>query len=187
FGLSVFLQNLAQFLWRADFRTVGDTWVTGRIALAGVFIGRPQLAAAAGAIVTTAALWWLLSRTETGKALRATAEDRQAAALMGIDPQRMYALSWGLGAACVGVAGALLSTFHYIFPQVGAEFALIAFVAVALGGFGSVAGAFAGGVIIGVVESLAGVFIEPAVKNIFVFAIYLAVVLLRPRGLLGRQ
>ena len=106
---------------------------------------------------------------------------------MGIDPDRMFALAWGIGAACVGVAGALLSTFHYVFPQVGSQFALIAFVAVALGGFGSVLGAFAGGIAIGVVESLAGVFIEPALKNLFVFAIYLIVVLARPRGLLGKQ
>jgi branched-chain amino acid transport system permease protein len=187
FGLGVFLQNGAQFLWRPDFRTLGDTWVTGRIALAGVYVSGPQVAAAAGAVLTTFALWWLLSRTEVGRALLATAEDRQAASLMGINPDRMFALAWGLGAACVGVAGALLSTFYYVFPQVGGVFALIAFVAVALGGFGSVVGAFAGGVLIGVVESLAGVFVAPAVKNLFVFAIYLVVVLLRPRGLVGKQ
>ncbi len=187
FGLGVFLQNAAQFLWRPDFRTLGDTWVTGRFALAGVYVSGPQVAAAAGAVITTGALWWLLSRTELGRALLATAEDRQAASLMGINPDRMFALAWGLGAACVGVAGALLSTFYYVFPQVGGVFALIAFVAVALGGFGSVVGAFAGGVLIGVVESLAGVFVAPAVKNLFVFAIYLVVVLLRPRGLVGKQ
>jgi len=188
FGLGVFLQNLAQFLWRPDFRTLGDTWVSGkRLAIGGVFVSEPQLAAAIGAIVTTALLWFLLSRTSTGRALLATAEDKQAAALMGIDPDRMFALAWGIGAACVGVAGALLSTFHYVFPQVGSQFALIAFVAVALGGFGSVLGAFAGGIAIGVVESLAGVFVQPALKNLFVFAIYVVVVLLRPRGLLGRQ
>ncbi len=187
FGLGVFLQNAAQFLWRPDFRTLGDTWVTGRFALAGVYVSGPQVAAAAGAVITTGALWWLLSRTEVGRALLATAEDRQAASLMGINPDRMFAFAWGLGAACVGVAGALLSTFYYVFPQVGGVFALIAFVAVALGGFGSVVGAFAGGVLIGVVESLAGVFVAPAVKNLFVFAIYLVVVLLRPRGLVGKQ
>lgn len=187
FGLAVFLQNLAQFFWRPDFRTLGDTWVSGkRIALGGVFVSGPQLAAAIGAVCTTALLWWLLSRTSTGRSLLATAEDKQAAALMGIDPDRMFALAWGIGAACVGIAGALLSTFFYIFPQVGSQFALIAFVAVALGGFGSVVGAFAGGIIIGVVESLAGVFIDPALKNLFVFAIYVIVVLVRPRGLLGK-
>src|SRR6266851_4199850 len=129
YGLGVFLQNAAQFLWRPDFRTLGDTWVTGRISLAGVYFSGPQLAAAAGAVLTTGGLWWLLSRTEIGRALLATAEDRQAASLMGINPDRMFALAWGLGAACVGVAGALLSTFYYVFPQVGGVFALIAFVA----------------------------------------------------------
>ena len=113
FGLGVFLQNLAQFLWRPDFRTLGDTWVSGRrIALGGVFVSGPQLVAAGGAVLTTGLLWFLLSRTSTGRALLATAEDRQAAALMGIDPDRMFALAWGIGAACVGVAGALLSTFY---------------------------------------------------------------------------
>jgi branched-chain amino acid transport system permease protein len=188
FGLGVFLQAGAQFLWKPDFRTLGDTLVSGkRLSLLGVFVSGPQLVAGLGAIATTGALWWLLNRTAAGRALRATAEDRHAAALMGIDPDRMFALAWGLGAACVGVAGALLSTFYYVFPQVGAQFALIAFVAVALGGFGSVAGAFAGGILIGLVESLAGVFVAPAVKNLFVFGIYLAVVLVRPRGLFGRQ
>jgi branched-chain amino acid transport system permease protein len=186
FGLGVFLQSLAMYLWRPDFRTLGDTWLSGRLELLGVFVGRPQVAAAVGAVVTTAGLGWLLTRTEVGRALLATAEDRQAAALMGIDPDRMFALAWGLGAACVGVAGALLSTFYYIFPQVGAVFGLIAYVAVALGGFGSVLGAFVGGIVIGAVESLAGVFIAPALKNAFVFALYLVVVLLRPRGLMGR-
>lgn len=187
FGLGVFLQNLAIWLWLPDFRTVGDTWLTGRMEVLGVFVSRPQAAAAVGAVVTTGGLFWLLTRTEVGRALLATAEDRQAASLMGIDPDRMFALAWGLGAACVGVAGALLSTFYYVFPQVGAVFGLIAYVAVALGGFGSVAGAFIGGIIIGAVESLAGVFVAPALKNVFVFGIYLAVVLLRPRGLLGKS
>lgn len=187
FGLGVFLQNLAQFLFRPDFRTIGPTSVSGRFVLGGVFISAPQLAAAAGAVATTGGLWLLLTRTEIGKALLATAEDRQAASLMGINPDRMFALAWGLGAACVGVAGALLSTFYYVFPQVGGVFALIAFVAVALGGFGSITGAFIGGVLIGVIESMAGVLVNPAVKNIFVFGVYLAVVLLRPRGLVGKQ
>jgi len=185
FGLGVFLQNAAQFLWRPDFRTLGNTWVTGRIALAGVYVSGPQLAAAGGAVVTTAGLWWLLSRTEIGRALLATAEDRQAASLMGINPDRMFALAWGLGAACVGVAGGLLSTFYYVFPQVGGVFALVA-------SWRSRWGVRLGsrrirrGVLIGVVESLAGVFVAPAVKNIFVFAIYLVVVLVRPRGLFGK-
>src|SRR2546423_8467761 len=99
---------------------------------------------------------------------------------MGINPDKMFALAWGLGAACVGVAGALLSTFYYIYPQVGGVFALIAFVAVALGGFGSVAGAFPGGAPTGAAEALACVLVAPAVRNRFAFAIHLLLVSLPP-------
>jgi branched-chain amino acid transport system permease protein len=127
-----------------------------------------------------------ITRTETGLALQATAQDRQAASLMGIDTQRMFALGWALGGACVGVAGALLTTFFYVFPDVGASFALLAYVAVALGGFGNVPATLAGGVVVGLVEVLGGVLIDPSLKLIGVFALYLIVVLWRPQGLFGR-
>jgi branched-chain amino acid transport system permease protein len=119
-------------------------------------------------------------------ALEATAEDRQAAALMGINTERMFALGWGIGAACVGVAAAFLANFFYIFPYVGSLFALIAFVTVALGGFGSILGSLVAGVIIGLIEVLGGLFIAPAFKYVAVFGLYLVVVLVRPQGLFGR-
>ena len=131
-------------------------------------------------------LYWFITRTETGLALQATAQDRQAASLMGIDTQRMFALGWGIGAACVGAAGALLAMFFYIFPDVGATFALLAYVTVALGGFGNVPATLAAGVVVGVVEVLAGLLIAPAFKCAVVFALYLVVVLWRPQGLFGR-
>ncbi len=109
-----------------------------------------------------------------------------AAALMGISPQRMFALAWGLGAACAAVAGALLSRSYPVFPEAGANFILIAFVLVALGGFGSVAGAFWAGVLVGVVEVLGGFLVGPAYKLVLVLALYLLVVLVRPQGLLGK-
>src|SRR5213080_1988938 len=103
FGLAVLLRAGAQFVWGVDFRVVKDPWLAGRVSLGGVFV----------------ALWWFLARTETGLALMATAQDRQAAALMGIDTQRMFALGWAIGSACVGVAGGLLAMFYYVFPEVG--------------------------------------------------------------------
>ena len=106
--------------------------------------------------------------------------------MMGINSDRMFALGWGIGAACLGVAGALMSNFYYIFPEVGFNFALIAYVAVALGGFGSIPGSFVAGIIIGLVEFLSGLFIAPAFKYSFVFLIYLLVVFIRPQGLWGR-
>ena len=145
FGLAVFLRSGAQFLWTPDFRLVQNPWIRGRFSLFGLFVGAPQLAAALAALLAFGLLYWFVTRTETGLALQATAQDRQAAALMGIDTERMFALGWGLGAACVGAAGALLANFFYVFPDVGAVFALLAYVTVALGGFGNVAATLFGG------------------------------------------
>ena len=185
FGLAVFLRSGAQFLWTPDFRLVQNPWVGGRLPLFGLYVGTPQVVAAVAALAAFGLLYGFITRTETGLALQATAQDRQAAALMGIDTERMFALGWGLGAACVGVAGALLSNFFYVFPDVGAVFALIAYVTVALGGFGNVPATLAAGLCVGLVEVLVGLW-APAFKYVGVFGLYLVVVLLRPQGLFGR-
>ena len=186
FGLMILFRGLAQFLWKPDFRTINHSIVQGKLAFGALQFGLPQLVAAGGAIVVTGVVWWFLRRTRLGAALEATAADKEAAALMGIDVQQMFALAWGIGAACAGIAGALLSTFFPIFPEVGANFILVAFVTVALGGFGSVTGAFWAGIIVGVVEVLGGFLVGPQYKLALVLALYLFVVLLRPQGLLGR-
>jgi branched-chain amino acid transport system permease protein len=185
FGLAVFLRSAAQFFWTPDFRLVHNPWLGGRLSLFGVFVGAPQLAAALAALGAFGGLNWFIRRTETGLALMATAQDRQAATLMGIDTERMFALGWGIGAACVGVAGALLTNFFYVFPDVGSLFALLAYVTVALGGFGNVPATLAAGLVVGGVEALVGLW-APAFKYVGVFCLYLAVVLWRPQGLRGR-
>jgi branched-chain amino acid transport system permease protein len=186
FGLMILLRGVAQYLWKPDFRTVSKTVVAGTLSLGTLKFGTPQVVAAVGAVLTTALVWWFLRSTRLGAALEATAADKEAAALMGIDGQLMFALAWGIGAACAGIAGALLSTYFPIFPEVGANFILIAFVLVAMGGFGSVAGAFWGGIVVGIVEVLGGFLVGPAYKLVLVLALYLLVVLVRPQGLLGR-
>lgn len=186
FGLAVFLRALAQFLWSPDFRTITNPLVEGRVEIMGIYLGLPQIVASFGCLLGFAVLYLFITRTETGLALQATAQDREAASLMGIPTDRMYALGWGIGAACVGVAGVLLSTFYFVFPDVGLQFALIAYVAVALGGFGSILGALAAGVLIGLLESLGGLLIDPSFKLLFIFGLYLAVVVFRPQGLFGR-
>ena len=133
-----------------------------------------------------AGLYVFINRTDTGLALQATAQDREAASLMGIPTDRMYALGWGIGSACVGVAGGLLAMFYFIFPEVGFLFALLAYVAVAMGGFGSITGALFAGLLIGLMESLGGLLIDPSFKYVFIFAMYLVVVFFRPQGLFGR-
>jgi len=186
FGLGIFLRYLAQFLWTPDFRTIKNPILAGKIYLGGISLGVPQFTASLICVATFIVIYWFIHRTEVGTALLATSEDREAASLMGINSDKMFALGWGIGAACLGVAGALMSNFYYIFPEVGFSFSLIAYVAVALGGFGSIPGSFVAGIIIGLVEFLSGLFIAPAFKYAFVFLIYLLVVFIRPQGLWGR-
>ncbi len=186
FGLGLLIRSSAQYLWTPDFKLIQRPLLAGRISLGGIFIGRPELVACCVAVLCFAALYWFISRTEMGRALQATSEDREAAALMGINSNRVFALGWGIGGACVGIAGSLMSNFFYIFPEVGFTFALIAYVVVAMGGFGSVMGAFVAGGLVGLVEILGGVLIGPAWKYAIVFGLYLVVVFLRPQGLFGR-
>ena len=186
FGLGIFLRYLAQFMFSPDFRTIKNPILSGNIYLGGISIGIPQLVASLVCIATFIFLYWFINRTEVGFALLATSEDREAASLMGINSDRMFALGWGIGSACLGVAGALMSNFYYIFPEVGFNFALIAYVAVALGGFGSIVGSFVAGIIIGQVEFVSGLLLAPSFKYAFVFLIYLLVVFIRPPGLWGR-
>jgi branched-chain amino acid transport system permease protein len=186
FGLMILLRGLAQYLWKPDFRSVDQTVVAGKVAFGGLQFGLPQVVAALGAIATTGVVWWFLRSTRLGAALEATAADKEAAALMGIDSRKMFALAWGIGAACAGVAGALLSTSYPIFPEVGSTFILVAFVLVALGGFGSVVGAFWAGILVGIVEVMGGFLWDPAYKMVLVLSLYLIVVWFRPQGLMGK-
>jgi branched-chain amino acid transport system permease protein len=186
FGLLIFLRGLAQFLWKADYRAVPHSVLSGSLHISGVYIGLPQLVAAAGAVVCNGLIFLFLKKTRAGTALEAVAEDKEAARLMGINSDRMFALAWGIGIASVGVAGALLASFYYVFPEVGGNFGLVAFVVVALGGFGSVVGAFIAGVVVGLVEVMSGYLLAPSIKFVVVLGLYLVVVLARPQGLLGK-
>jgi len=186
FGLMILLRGLAQFFWKPDFRSIENSFVAGSFKLGQVQLGKPQLVAGIGAIVVTGLIYFFLTRTKLGAALEATAADKEAARLMGIDSHRMFALAWGIGAACAGVAGVLLSTFFPIFPEVGATFILIAFVVVNLGGFGSVTGAFWAGILVGVIEVMGGLLLGPEYKLAIVLVLFLGVLMWRPQGLLGK-
>jgi len=186
FGLSIFIRAMAQYLWTPDFRYVDKPLLEGRIEIAGVFIGQPQLFASLICLFAFAVLYLFVTKTETGLALQATAQDRHAAEILGIPSNRMFAIGWAIGLGCVGVAGGMMTNYFFIFTDVGINFALFAFVAVALGGFGSIIGCLFAGIIIGLVESLGGLLIDPSFKLLYVFAIYLLVVIFRPQGLFGR-
>lgn len=186
FGLMILFRGIAQFLWKPDFRTVSKSVVDGNISFGGIQVGTPQLVAGIGAVLITAAIYLFLTKTRTGAALEATAADKDAARLMGIDSRQMFMLAWGLGAACAGIAGALMATFFPIFPEVGANFILIAFVVVNLGGFGSVTGALCAGVLVGVIEVMGGLLVGPQFKMAIVLLLFLLVLMIRPQGLMGK-
>jgi branched-chain amino acid transport system permease protein len=186
FGLSIFIRALAQLLWTPDFRYVDKPLLEGRIEIANIFIGQPQLFAGLVCLFAFLLLYLFVTKTETGLGLQATAQDREAAEIVGIPSNRMFAIGWAIGLGCVGVAGGMMTNYFYIFTDVGVNFALFAFVAVALGGFGSVIGCLYAGIIIGLVESLGGLLIDPSFKLLYVFAIYLLVVIYKPQGLFGR-
>ena len=186
FGLAILIQGAAQDLFSPDFRSLPASWLGGKtLAIGGVFLPLPQLWGAAISVAAFVGLWLLIGRTDFGKALEATREDAGAVALVGIDKNRVFTLGWGLGAGLVGLAGAVMAIFYYIHPDVGGPFALIAYVTVALGGFGSIFGALAAGIIVGLVEALSTTFMPPALKALGIYAVYMAVVLVRPRGLFG--
>jgi len=186
FGLGLVLRQLAFIFFSPDYRNLPDTWLSGGIRLAGVSLGRPQVVTGLVSLVVIGVLFVLVYRTRWGSALQAVAEDRQAASLVGIASDRVNAQVWMLGSAMVGLAGALLTTFFYVFPSVGAVFGLLSFVAVAMGGFGSLPGAFLSGILIGVIEAMTGYLIAPAFKTASVFVAFLLVLWYRPRGLFGR-
>lgn len=185
-GLSIALQNLALMLFTADFRTIQTPYASASLVVRGISVSLPRLYAFLFAIVLMVVLWAFLKFTLAGKALRALAENRSAARLMGIRVARLYQLAFGVGAGLTGVAGALLLPFSYVFPTIGTTYTLVAFVVVVLGGMGNMAGAFFGGLFIGLVESFSGTYISPAIKEAAYFMVFILVLLVRPQGLFGQ-
>jgi branched-chain amino acid transport system permease protein len=186
FGLAILMRGLAQFFFTPDYRSIPNSILGGKtISIAGVFLPVPQLVGALISIAAFGALYFFMKKTDFGRALEATREDAGAVALVGIDKNKVFALGWGLGSALIGLAGGVMAIFFYIYPDVGASFALIAYVTVALGGFGSVFGAFAGGIIVGLVEATTAMILPPSLKSVGIYAVYLLVVFIRPRGLFG--
>lgn len=185
FGVSIFISNLAVYLWTPDFRLISKPLLSGTWVIGEVQLSIPKTVASIGSVITSLFVFLFLKKTKTGKAILATEMDREAALLMGINTERINSFSFGMGAALVGIAGAFLSTYYYIYPQVGGVFGTIAFCVVALGGFGSIEGAFIAGILVGLVQTLGGFFFDPAYKYAIVFMIYLMTVWIRPQGLLG--
>jgi branched-chain amino acid transport system permease protein len=143
--------------------------------------------AAVAALAIAGLLWLFFTRTRTGKAIRAAADNHMGALVVGLDVRRLYAFTFGVGAACVGAAGALMITIVPVTPFLAAEYTLLAFIIVIVGGLGSMTGALLGGLLIGVSEAVAGLLLQPSLKSMFSFGLLIVVLLLRPQGLFGRK
>jgi branched-chain amino acid transport system permease protein len=186
FGLALLLRYSAFWYFGTSFRTLPETLAGGTLLIGPVRIEASRLLAGAVALAVTAGLHLTLTRTALGSRMLAVAEDAAAAELMGIRPERMQAIAWGLAAGATGIAGALIANFFYVAPTVGETLALIAFVTVSLGGFGSVPGALVAGLLIGVIESVSAYAIGPIYKDIAVYTLFVLALWLRPQGLMGK-
>ena len=186
-GLSIVIDNFALYLWSADTRTINPSYAFDTVDFGVAVIAVPKVVSFLGALLITGLLWLLIQRTDLGKAIRALARERQGAQLVGIDVDHVFAMSFGIGIACVGAAACLLLPSYYVHPGVGEIFVITAFTIVVLGGMGSFIGALLGGFIIGLTESLGGLFLGENLGRIGIFVIFIAILLFRPTGLFGQR
>jgi len=186
-GMGLIMSNVVMLAFTSDYKILSTTYSSSSVSILGISISSPLVISFAITAAITAALYWFLLKTDTGQAIRATAQDREAAQLMGINVKRMSIIAFGLGSALAGTAGALISPTYYIFPQVGSIFTLKAFVITVLGGMGSIVGATLGGILIGVAESIGGVYFGSGWKEVVVFVLFLLVLLFKPAGLMGKS
>ena len=185
-GVSTALLNLALLLFGADVFSVRlNDFTSSTIKLGSITIVSAQLITFCVALALIVGLHWFLHNTFLGRAVRATAQHRYAAQLMGVNVERIYILAFGLGCACLGLASGLLLPQYPVFPTIGSFFVLTAFVIVVLGGLGSLSGAFLGSLIIGLVDSLSGYYVAPDLKEVIYFLIFIGILVFRPTGLLG--
>jgi branched-chain amino acid transport system permease protein len=186
-GLAVVIENALLFSFRADTRTIDLPYAFQTIDFGFAFLAIPRVIGFAAVLVVALALWTIMTLSDTGKAIRAVAKEKLGAQLAGIDVAHIYAMTFGLGTACVAIAACLLMPTYYVNPTAGEAFVLIAFTIVVLGGMGSVAGALIGGLVMGVIESLSGLFLGESLGQIGIFLIFIAVLLVRPTGLFGAK
>jgi len=186
-GLAVVIENALLYAFRADTRTINLPYAFNVIEVGTAFLAVPRVIAFAVAIGVALALWLIMRWTDAGKAIRAVAKEKLGAELSGIDVAHIYAVTFGLGTACLAIAACLLIPTYYVNPSAGNAFVLIAFTIVVLGGMGSVAGALLGGLFVGVIESLSGLYLGESLGQIGIFVMFILVLLFRPSGLFGER
>lgn len=186
-GIAIVIENTLLFAFRADTRTIDVPYAFKTIDFGFTFLAVPRVVGFVAVFLVALVLWLMMTFTDIGRAIRAVAKEKLGAELAGIDVAHVYAMTFGLGSACVAVAACLLIPNYYVNPSVGNAFVLIAFTIVVLGGMGSVPGALIGALLIGVVESLSGLFLGESLGQIGIFVIFIFVLLVRPSGLFGER
>ena len=186
-GLAVIIENALLYAFRADTRTVNLPYAFDVVEIGTAFLAVPRVVAFGAAIAVALCLWLIMQWTDTGKAIRAVAKEKLGAELIGIEVAHIYAVTFGLGTACLAIAACLLIPSYYVNPGAGNAFVLIAFTIVVLGGMGSVVGALLGGLFVGVVESLSGLYLGESLGQIGIFVMFILVLLFRPNGLFGER
>lgn len=184
-GLWLFLDNIALLLFGADYRSVKTPYSEVSYEFGNILINAPRLYAFVGMIIGSSVLYFFLKHTLTGKAIRATGQDRDAAGLMGINIYRIYNIAFGIGVAMTGFVGTLLTPFFYVYPSVGFPFCIKAFVIVVLGGLGNIPGALIGGLIVGIIESVGAQPMHATWTALIIYVIFILVLFFKPEGIFG--
>jgi len=186
-GLSILIENLALMFFKGDTRTISVAYSDTMIDLGPTLVSLPKLISFVAAMVLCAVLGLVIQRTDIGKAIRAVARERVGARLVGIDVDRVFAISYGIGLATLGAAACLLMPIFYVSPTTGQVFVMVAFTVVVLGGMGSFLGAVVGGLIVGLTESFGGLFLGESLGQIGISLIFILILLFRPSGLFGAK
>jgi branched-chain amino acid transport system permease protein len=186
-GLSILIENLALMFFKGDTRTISVSYSDTMVELGPTLVSLPKIISFAAAMALCAALGLFIQRTDTGKAIRAVAKERVGARLVGIDVERIFAISFGIGLATLGAAACLLMPIFYVSPTTGHVFVMVAFTVVVLGGMGSFLGAVIGGLIVGLTESFGGLFLGESLGQIGISLIFILILLFRPSGLFGAK
>lgn len=186
-GLAILIENLALMFFKGDTRTISVPYSDTMISLGTTLVPLPKLISFGAALGLCALLGLLITRTDTGKAIRAVAKERVGARLVGIDVDRVFAISYGIGLATLGAAACLLMPIFYVSPTTGHVFIMVAFTVVVLGGMGSFLGAVVGGLIVGLTESFGGLFLGESLGQIGIPVIFILILLFRPQGLFGAK
>ena len=184
-GLSILIENLALMFFKGDTRTISVAYSDKMVELGPLLVSLPKVISFVAAMVLCGLLGLFIQRTDTGRAIRAVAKERMGARLVGIDVDRVFAISYGIGLATLGAAACLLMPIFYVSPTTGHVFVIVAFTVVVLGGMGSFFGAVVGGLIVGLTESFGGLFLGESLGQIGISLIFILILLFRPQGLFG--